>query len=104
MARASLTTAAFLVAFSCVGWAAAQTPPAAPPPSEAPGAAAPDEAPAVAPSAPAAPAPEAAPAPPAPTPPVVQTFEPADVTGPKGGEPAPVSTTPAKTAPNALPL
>jgi hypothetical protein len=51
-----------------------------------------------------APAPESAPPPPAPTPPTVQTFEPADVTGPKGGEPVPVSTTPAKTALNALPL
>jgi hypothetical protein len=92
MARPSITAGAFLVAFAWVGRAAAQP---APPASEVP---------AAAPSAPPAPAPEAAPPPPPPTPPTIQTFEPADVTGPKGGEPVPVSTTPAKTAPNALPL
>jgi hypothetical protein len=99
MARTSITTGALLVAFSWVGRAAAQTPP-----PETPAPAAPAAEPAVAPNTSAAPPPEAAPPPPAPTPPTIQTFEPADVTGPKGGEPVPVSTTPTKTTPNALPL
>jgi hypothetical protein len=99
MARTSIATAALLGAFAWAGRAAAQP---APPASETPGAAGSAVAPPAPP--PAAPPPEAAPPPPPPTPPTVQTFEPADVTGPKGGEPVPVSTTPAKTAPNALPL
>jgi hypothetical protein len=45
-----------------------------------------------------------APPPPPPTPPVVQTFEPADVTGPKAGEGGPVSTEPAKTPAGVHPL
>src|SRR5579862_8221074 len=100
MARLTITAGALLVAFSWFGRAAAEPPPG-PPAAEPPRPPAPPI-PDVPPPPP--PGPESAPAPPAPTPPEIQTFEPADVTGPKGGEPVPVSTAPAKTAPNALPL
>lgn len=88
MTRAALTTGALLIGLSWLGRAAA-APPDAPPPAA---------------PIPDAPPAESAPPPPATTPPEIQTFEPADVTGPKGAEPVPVSTAPAKTAPNALPL
>src|SRR6185437_14537560 len=88
MTRAALTTGALLIGLSWLGRAAA-APPDAPPPSA---------------PIPDAPPAESAPPPPATTPPEIQTFEPAEVTGPKGAEPVPVSTAPAKTAPNALPL
>jgi hypothetical protein len=107
MTRASITTGALLVAFSWVGRAAAQSPSSAPDhaptPPETTGAPAAPPAPPPA-AAPAPPVPVPAPPPPAPAPPAVQTFEPTDVTGPKGVEPVPVSTTPTKTPPNALPL
>src|ERR1700690_4346012 len=61
-----------------------------------------------------APAPPSLPPPPPPPPPPpstsstppssVQTFEPADVTGPKAGDAGPISIEPTKTAPGALPL
>jgi hypothetical protein len=77
------------------GRAVAQTPDT-PPATVAPPPAPPPTPPEVAP-------PPAPPSPP-PTAPTVQSFEPADVTGPKAGEIAPVSTEPAKTPTGALPL